>query len=84
MKLRDYIAPLDLEARERLAQDCQTTVKHLFNVMYGYRACAPALAADIERVTAGAVSRPELRPSDWRRIWPELAANDQAREVVNG
>lgn len=29
--------------------------------------------ADIERITAGRVSRQMLRPSDWARIWPELA-----------
>ncbi|MBV7459468.1 MULTISPECIES: YdaS family helix-turn-helix protein [unclassified Acidovorax] len=26
----------------------------------------------IERATGGAVSRRELRPGDWRDIWPEL------------
>lgn len=29
--------------------------------------------ADIERITGGRVSRQMLRPSDWGRIWPELA-----------
>lgn len=29
--------------------------------------------ADIERITGGRVSRQVLRPSDWARIWPELA-----------
>lgn len=28
--------------------------------------------ADIERATAGAVTRRDLRPEDWHRIWPEL------------
>lgn len=35
--------------------------------------------ADIERVTNGDVSRRDLRPEDWRRIWPELA--DEVRET---
>lgn len=26
----------------------------------------------IERLTAGAVTRRDLRPGDWHRIWPEL------------
>ena len=30
--------------------------------------------ADIERLTGGEVSRIVLRPDDWHRIWPELAA----------
>ena len=28
----------------------------------------------IERATAGVVSRQDLRPEDWREVWPELAA----------
>ena len=28
---------------------------------------------DIERVTEGSVTRRDLRPDDWHRIWPELA-----------
>lgn len=31
----------------------------------------------IERVTNGDVSRAELRPEDWARIWPELASVGQ-------
>ena len=29
---------------------------------------------EIERATEGAVTRMDLRPDDWHRIWPELAA----------
>lgn len=29
---------------------------------------------EIERLTSGAVTRKDLRPDDWHRIWPELAA----------
>lgn len=28
--------------------------------------------AAIEKATAGAVTRRDLRPDDWHRIWPEL------------
>ena len=35
---------------------------------------------DIERATEGAVSRRDLRPDDWERIWPELA--DQAAKAA--
>ncbi len=34
--------------------------------------------ADIERVTIGEVSRRDLRPDDWQRIWPELAEEARA------
>lgn len=33
----------------------------------------PALCVAIEVVTSGAVTRRDLRPDDWARIWPELA-----------
>ena len=38
----------------------------------------------IERATNGAVTRRDLRPSDWRLIWPELAtpSKDARRERV--
>jgi DNA-binding transcriptional regulator YdaS (Cro superfamily) len=29
--------------------------------------------ASIERLTGGAVTRKDLWPQDWQRIWPELA-----------
>lgn len=32
----------------------------------------------IERATAGAVSRKDLRPDDWLDIWPELADQQPA------
>lgn len=40
--------------------------------MYGVRPCATDLAVRIERESAGAVRRWELRPSDWDKHWPEL------------
>ncbi len=32
----------------------------------------PARCVQIERHTAGRVTRADLRPDDWRSIWPEL------------
>lgn len=39
---------------------------------------AAARCVAIEQATAGAVTRQDLRPEDWRRIWPELAAEEQS------
>lgn len=39
----------------------------------GARAIPIERCSDIERATNGAVSRRDLRPDDWERIWPELA-----------
>lgn len=35
---------------------------------------SPVRAVEIEAATDGAVTRKDLRPDDWGRIWPELAA----------
>ena len=34
--------------------------------------------SDIEIATNGEVTRRELRPDDWQRIWPELADHKRA------
>ena len=72
MDLKTYINDLKPEPREDLAEKCATTLGHLKNVMYGLRPCAPELAVLLEQATKGAVTRQDLRPDDWRRIWPEL------------
>lgn len=44
--------------------------------MYGIRPCAPELAVAIERESHKTVTRKELRPLDWKAIWPELDDKD--------
>jgi DNA-binding transcriptional regulator YdaS (Cro superfamily) len=34
---------------------------------------SPENCVVIERATGGLVTRKDLRPDDWERIWPELA-----------
>ena len=39
---------------------------------YKKRLPSPENCTGIELATNGQVTRPELRPSDWQQIWPEL------------
>ena len=39
------------------------------------------LAHDIERATGGEVTRIDLLPGDWHRIWPELVGTEGAPPV---
>lgn len=73
MNLKQHLSALSPVGREQFAMGCKTTLGHLRNVMYGYRPCSAELASAIERVSNGAVKRPDLRPYDWQEIWPELA-----------
>lgn len=72
MDLKTYLKSLpDDAARRAFAERVGSTIGHLRNVGYGYKPCATDLAVRIERDTAGAVRRPELR-TDWADHWPEL------------
>ncbi len=43
------------------------------------RPVPPERCVEIERATGGEVSRKDLRPADWHKIWPELVAVDSGR-----
>lgn len=47
----------------------------------GRRAFPVERCAIIERATAGAVTRRDLRPNDWHLIWPELIDADHPAPV---
>ena len=60
------------EVAERRCSDFGTSVGYLKQIGYGNK-LAGLIGADIERITDGAVTRRDLRPDDWQRVWPELA-----------
>lgn len=43
---------------------------------YAGRRPSPEYCTAIERATGGAVTRRDLRPDDWHRIWPELVTSE--------
>jgi hypothetical protein len=62
-----------------LATDAQVKAtgasrSHLRLIAYGHRKTAPEYAAMIEAATQGLITRQQLRPDDWKVIWPELKA----------
>jgi hypothetical protein len=81
MNLKLHWDALDRAERESLASACGTTHGHLRNVAYGYRACAPGLAAALEIETGRKLRRWDLRPLDWNRNWPELVTAEGAPPV---
>lgn len=56
----------------RLANQLGVSVQAVCFWRDGKRQIPAERCADIERATEGAVSRRDLRPDDWQRIWPEL------------
>lgn len=81
MKLCDYIKPLPHDEREALAERAGTSWLHMRNVAFSGKSCGFLLAVALERETAGAVRRWDLRPDDWHLIWPELIDTSGAPPV---
>lgn len=70
--LRTYLNSLAPPDQVVFAQHCGTTVGYLRKMLSEGGPVREKLCAAIERHSDGAVSRKELRPDDWRDIWPEL------------
>jgi len=66
MDLKTYISDLSTEERESFAKKCETSLRHLQNVAYGYKPAGESLCINIERETKGKVICESLRPDvDW-------------------
>lgn len=66
----------------RLAAHLKVPPSFVHKMANGSRPVPVEHGAPIEGFTNGEVSRPELFPLDWQRIWPELAGNETRREVA--
>ncbi|ARP86279.1 transcriptional regulator [Bordetella genomosp. 9] len=74
MKIDQYLESSGL-TQAAFAGALGVTQSVVWQWLSGRRPVPVERCADIERVTSGAVSRKDLRPSDWHRIWPELACS---------
>jgi len=85
MKLSDYLAQpnaLSVSAlRERIGARSDAQIRQ-WQHGYAKRKPGPAYCRAIETATDGAVTRRDLRPNDWHRIWPEMLAGVGAEAVT--
>ena len=88
MKLSEYLARPDaLSVSDLRVQIGARSDAQIRQWQHGYakRKPGPAYCRAIETATGGAVTRRDLRPNDWHRIWPELAVDaSAAHEVAHG
>ena len=88
MKLKDYLSTLPRGQQAQFARDVGVNpvyLSQLASASVGKRSFrpSPALSGRIERQTGAKVTRRDLRPTDWREIWPELAlAQEQSAPVA--
>jgi DNA-binding transcriptional regulator YdaS (Cro superfamily) len=71
MDLKTFIQA-DRGRASRLAEQLGISRSYLSQMASGSAPISPERCVDIERETNREVTRQDLRPDDWRRIWPEL------------
>lgn len=87
MDLRAYIDGLGRGGATELAKQLEVSISYLSQLAAGTTPRSPERCVQIEQVTDGKVSRQDLRPDDWHRIWPELVGRapgpqDLAQQVA--
>lgn len=59
-----------------------TTRNYLRLIGYGVKLASPSMAVGIESVTRRKVTRRQLRPLDWSKLWPELASSADLEPIL--
>jgi DNA-binding transcriptional regulator YdaS (Cro superfamily) len=59
-------------AAKKLAEDIGVSPSYLSQMSSGLTPISPERAVSIEKATGAAVTRRDLFPDTWERIWPEL------------
>lgn len=75
MNLHKYLS--DIETAADLAQRLDITPVLISQWRTGLRLVPIERCFAIEQATNGLVTRKDLRPSDWHRIWPELTEQEK-------
>lgn len=70
MDLGTYLSTI--ESATSFADRLGKTAVQISHWKTGFRPVPIEHCAEIEKITNGLVSRKDLRPVDWHRIWPEL------------
>lgn len=64
-----YFKSLSKDERQAVADQVGTSVAYLWQIAYGQRRCAEAMAIEIEKASNGSVRVEDLRPDvDWAYI----------------
>ena len=72
MQLKEYCA--HERGRQRaIAEKIDIAYAYMNQIVTGHRPIPIEYCASIELATDGEVTRQEMRPDDWHKIWPELA-----------
>ncbi|MGT2474577.1 YdaS family helix-turn-helix protein [Paraburkholderia terrae] len=76
MDLKTYISKSERGTAKRIADHIDVSSSYLSQMAAGTSPISPQRCVAIELFTNGSVTRRDLRPRDWRFIWPEFAESD--------
>ena len=79
MDLRTFLAQAERGAAAAIARAVGVHPVMVSQWAAGLKAVPAERCAAIEEATGRAVTRKDLRPDDWLRIWPELAEQPSAQ-----
>jgi DNA-binding transcriptional regulator YdaS (Cro superfamily) len=83
-KLLSYLNGLPKDERARYISACGTSESYLRKAMSIGQQLGSELCVKLEVHSQRAVTRKDLRPSDWQSIWPELVdAHPAARRAAD-
>jgi DNA-binding transcriptional regulator YdaS (Cro superfamily) len=82
MRLREYLSQ-ERGRQAALAKAINAHAPDLSRWADGSRPIPIQYGPVIERETGGAVTRKEMFPDDWERIWPELAEPKENRRSTD-
>ena len=82
MDLKNYLIESDTKKAE-FARAINISAALLHQWIEGIRPVAIQHCPAIEKQTGGKVTRKELRPDDWHKIWPDLAAAPAPRRSTD-
>ena len=78
MNLDSYL--IKVETAVDLANKLSVTPGFVCQLRSGFRPVPIDRCVPIEQATSGLVTRKDLRPKDWHKIWPELAQQENDSE----
>lgn len=78
MDLRTYISTSELGTSKTLAESLGVSKSFMSQMISGKAPISIERCVEIEEATSGVVTRKDLRPNDWQKIWPELRATQTA------
>ncbi|PKH20212.1 Cro/Cl family transcriptional regulator [Enterobacterales bacterium CwR94] len=83
-ELKQYLNALSAAEKIAFEASCGTTINYLRKAMSKGQILGPELCVLIEKSSNGAITRQDLNPERWRKIWPELEVSANEKPVNYG